>query len=498
MLRAEQFWDVRFPYIAFPLPFLGAGAVFAAFLNALHNYQAFDAAGKPALFPFLDGALGGALVFGILFAAAAILLARHDNEFLLRHNRKRVAYIISILCMLAGCTFLAISTLLPNAVPPLTFSIFGTVFGIGAMTAAFLWGAVFARLEPQSILFAAAVAFGFACLYNGAIELMSNAFLNYIGCGILIGISAWLLPAAAKDTTLRNDESNEQADASTSLSGSAKAKRAAKQLWMPLVGAIIATFIFGLTWDPTASSMPISNEPLTIVLRSFAGPLITIAIIMAAVIHKPDSSVIRIIQSALFPIAIAFLLALPTIQTDNLYLTAFTSLFDKASFSVIIVSIWTAITNASRTAQIPAHILLPLCLGILGGSSFLGLNLIHVIGTNGQTLCLVLFAIYLALIATSFAINTREEKASIVVEATSPNKSIQQRSDQIAAEYGLSPREIEVLYLLGRGYNHGYIATQLFISENTVRTHVRHIYTKLEISSREELIELIDKSKVKK
>ncbi|MEG0323013.1 MAG: LuxR C-terminal-related transcriptional regulator, partial [Raoultibacter sp.] len=66
------------------------------------------------------------------------------------------------------------------------------------------------------------------------------------------------------------------------------------------------------------------------------------------------------------------------------------------------------------------------------------------------------------------------------------------RSDEIAAEYKLSPREIEVLYLLGRGYNHGYIATRLFISENTVRTHVRHIYSKLEISSREELIELID------
>ena len=48
------------------------------------------------------------------------------------------------------------------------------------------------------------------------------------------------------------------------------------------------------------------------------------------------------------------------------------------------------------------------------------------------------------------------------------------------------------LYYLGRGYNHGYIARKLFVSENTVRTHVRHIYAKLGVSSREELLDLID------
>ena len=57
---------------------------------------------------------------------------------------------------------------------------------------------------------------------------------------------------------------------------------------------------------------------------------------------------------------------------------------------------------------------------------------------------------------------------------------------------GLSPREREVLYYLGRGYNHGYVAEKLYISENTVRTHVRHIYAKLAINSREELLAMID------
>ena len=48
-----------------------------------------------------------------------------------------------------------------------------------------------------------------------------------------------------------------------------------------------------------------------------------------------------------------------------------------------------------------------------------------------------------------------------------------------------------MLYYLGRGYNHGYIARKLFVSENTVRTHVRHIYAKLGVGDRQELMGLL-------
>lgn len=49
-----------------------------------------------------------------------------------------------------------------------------------------------------------------------------------------------------------------------------------------------------------------------------------------------------------------------------------------------------------------------------------------------------------------------------------------------------------MLLYAGRGYGSSYIAPALGISENTVRTHVRHIYEKLGVSSREALIALVD------
>lgn len=53
---------------------------------------------------------------------------------------------------------------------------------------------------------------------------------------------------------------------------------------------------------------------------------------------------------------------------------------------------------------------------------------------------------------------------------------------------GLSSRELDVLNLLARGKTTTQIATELYISENTVKTHVRHIMEKLEASNRAEAV----------
>lgn len=57
-----------------------------------------------------------------------------------------------------------------------------------------------------------------------------------------------------------------------------------------------------------------------------------------------------------------------------------------------------------------------------------------------------------------------------------------------AAESGLSSREMEVLECLSQGKTTTQIAGELFISENTVKTHVRHILEKLEASNRAEAV----------
>ena len=57
----------------------------------------------------------------------------------------------------------------------------------------------------------------------------------------------------------------------------------------------------------------------------------------------------------------------------------------------------------------------------------------------------------------------------------------------------LSEREKEILNLLSKGYRYKEIADQLFLSTETVRTHIRNIYEKLQVNSRTEAINKVYK-----
>jgi len=62
----------------------------------------------------------------------------------------------------------------------------------------------------------------------------------------------------------------------------------------------------------------------------------------------------------------------------------------------------------------------------------------------------------------------------------------------LATERGLSPREADVLRYLAMGRGSDFIAEQLSVSWNTVRTHTHNVYVKLDVHSRQELITLVD------
>jgi two-component system NarL family response regulator len=69
--------------------------------------------------------------------------------------------------------------------------------------------------------------------------------------------------------------------------------------------------------------------------------------------------------------------------------------------------------------------------------------------------------------------------------------SLVRRSDAGDAETAgarLTARELEVLRLVAQGRNNRAIADELFISENTVKNHVRAIHEKLQVHSRMEAV----------
>lgn len=93
-----------------------------------------------------------------------------------------------------------------------------------------------------------------------------------------------------------------------------------------------------------------------------------------------------------------------------------------------------------------------------------------------------------ALYAYLFLFTDRDLHAlSVAVERTD---RFEEACRAIVAEAGLSKREAELLPLALRGRTSERMAAELFISKNTVDTHMRRIYAKCGVHSRQELIDL--------
>lgn len=74
-----------------------------------------------------------------------------------------------------------------------------------------------------------------------------------------------------------------------------------------------------------------------------------------------------------------------------------------------------------------------------------------------------------------------------VVESLLPLKELM-RSIELTPVQALTPREIEVLEMLGSGLGNKAIAKRLNISDHTVKFHVSSIFQKLNVSSRTEAV----------
>lgn len=85
-----------------------------------------------------------------------------------------------------------------------------------------------------------------------------------------------------------------------------------------------------------------------------------------------------------------------------------------------------------------------------------------------------------------------ESSEELVIDPPKNAAPFRDRCNAIIEKGNLTPRESEVFLCLAKGRNTEYIQGKLFISASTARTHILHIYRKLEINSQQQLIDLVD------
>ena len=75
--------------------------------------------------------------------------------------------------------------------------------------------------------------------------------------------------------------------------------------------------------------------------------------------------------------------------------------------------------------------------------------------------------------------------SSIAAQVLQMFSNVQRSSGE---QYNLSEREKQVLQLLVSGYSYKMIASEMFISIDTVRSHIKKIYEKLHVNSKSEAV----------
>ncbi len=114
----------------------------------------------------------------------------------------------------------------------------------------------------------------------------------------------------------------------------------------------------------------------------------------------------------------------------------------------------------------------------------------------GAFVGLLLLGVCVGIWRSERAVNADWGVAGIEIEngerIVSPRERLIVRCEQLAQEYGLTPREAEVLTLIAQRKTRAEMEQELFLSQNTVKTHVRHVYAKLGVHSKADVYELVE------
>lgn len=89
-------------------------------------------------------------------------------------------------------------------------------------------------------------------------------------------------------------------------------------------------------------------------------------------------------------------------------------------------------------------------------------------------------------------VNERKEDAARVELQRSRAERLGAVYDDLAREFGLSAREREVVEMLAEGYTRTYIGEALGVSDGTAKAHISHIYQKIGIHRKDDLLAFIE------
>jgi DNA-binding CsgD family transcriptional regulator/MFS family permease len=411
-------------------------------------------------------------------------------------------------------------------IPSLTMFlvIIGAVLlGIGCAAFFMLWQRVFASHEPERGNLDLMVGTGFSALIYALLHIIPIAIAAFIITFIFIPLSGLCLTLATRTTDFRQPMFEDLPRNNTHVY-----HKTIRFLWRSALCVGAFGFVSGVA---RAMTLEDPSMGLVVNLSSMAGAL-TSALILIALWRRYSFRFDTVLSfRTIFPLIVTSLLLLPFIGTA--YLRLFTgAMYMFFMFAVMVMVIQCAQTSRDSGinpvfiyAFFGAIVYGLQSTGFLTGylsAPFAGRGFAHLASIALFSVWFLAITLYLvrgqlrkeiSATVTQMAniefialktggaptggTDSSDLDAAASLDATrDDDRHYRDRFAKQCAVVGryfrLTARETEVMELIARGNSVAHIAEELVVSENTIRTHSKRLYVKLNVHKRQEIMDLLE------
>lgn len=464
--------------------------------------------------------------FTIAFGIFLLFFAFSNQLFLKFYVGKKALVLAAALASVGTYLIYASCFLGPASVFAATVA--GVLTAIGASSMVVLWGTAFSRYEFTTIILntAAGVVIGLATYF---------VFVHWV-VSPFAGLIAGLLPVATSLLLWKLTPVPYYRRQEMPIFHSLPIRRVS---FVTRFG--VPTFIFGFSIGALrfiCVDGVMLVDDITSQLVVGAAACAGVGIIIATVALTKSESHWDMIFRCLVPIIAGAIFFLPYLESDGGLFASFMVVCGYLCFESLM---WIFFSDISQEFRLSPIFVFGLGRGLLTLASFIGANLAQlptstpiagVLGNAEEALLLMLSVV------VAYALLPREREIRAIidptrvtiepgyeafrndynrVEALAAEKQraeteaaataeaeaeaderarakgrFHARCEEIADRYLLSRRETEVMFLLAKGHNAAFIQDKLCISKSTAKTHINHIYRKLDIHTQQELLNMVE------
>lgn len=220
-------------------------------------------------------------------------------------------------------------------------------------------------------------------------------------------------------------------------------------------------------------------------------------------LRRPSAFDIRLMARVCF---VSSVVALAIMPLATMGFAVAVSLLIKLAYVWFTVFVIALLANLAYRFDLPSLRLFALARACSEGGIFLGVLIREGVRGSGMALDIValsagaaigllLLGVCVGIWRSERAVNADWGAAGIEIASgeriVGPRERLIVRCEQLAQDHGLTPREAEVLTLIAQRKTRSEIEQELFLSQNTVKTHARHVYAKLGVHSKADVYELV-------